>query len=155
MSTDPTGTTPPAATPAEPVTPVAPAEPAPAPAATTDEVFSSGDDDGNGDGNGSGEEPESFFGRYSALLVSLMAAIVVVAAAVAGLTYYRAQMEDDNTATEQAFRQSVQERGASVETVECDGDTCAAVIGGSAYTVLVQEDEDGEQHFGVATFTGD
>jgi hypothetical protein len=153
MSTDPTGSTPPSATPAEPVTPATPAEPATAPTATTDEVFSDGDGDGNG--NGSGEEPESFFGRYSALLVSLMAAIVVVAAAVAGLTYYRAQMEDDNTATEQAFRQSVQERGASVETVECDGDTCAAVIGGSAYTVLVQEDEDGEQHFGVATFTGD
>ena len=149
MSTDPTGSTPPAATPAEPVTPAAPAEPATAPAATTDEVFSSGD------GTGAEEEHESFFGRHAGLLVSLMAAIVVVAAAVAGLTYYRGQAADDNAATAQAFRQSVQERGAQVETVECDGDTCAAVIGGSAYTVLVQEDEDGEQHFGVATFTGD
>jgi hypothetical protein len=153
MSTDPTGTTPPAATPAEPVPPAAPADPAASPVATTDEVLSSGD--GDGDGTRAGEEPESFFGRHSGLLVALMAAIVVVAAAIAGLSFYRGQVADDNAATEAAFRASVQERGASVETVECHGDTCSAVIGGSAYTVLVQEDEDGEQHFGVATYSGD
>jgi hypothetical protein len=157
MSTDPTGTTPPAATPAQPVMPPAPAggvvppaagDPAAAPTATTEE-FSSGH------GPEAEEERESFFGRHSGLLVALMVAILVVAGAIAGLSYYRGQAADDNAATEAAFRASVQERGATVETVECDGDTCSAVIGGSAYTVLVQEDENGEQHFGVATYTGD
>ena len=30
-----------------------------------------------------------------------------------------------------------------------------ALADGQAYTVLVQEDEDGEQHFGVSAFVGD
>jgi hypothetical protein len=155
MSTDPTGTTPTGATPAEPFTSPAAADPA-APshdAGTTgaDDLLSSGD----GTGSGSGEEHESFFGRHSALLTALMAAVVVVAAAVAGLSYYRGQQNDDDAATEAAFSRSVQDRGATVETVECHGDTCSAVISGSAYTVLVQEDDNGRQHFGVTNYVGD
>jgi hypothetical protein len=158
MSTDPTGTTPTGTTPtgttpAEPLpSPATPADPAAAPHDSTtgaDDEFSSGD------GTGSGEEGESFFGRHSGVLVALMTAIVVVAAAVAGLAYYKNEVDDRNADTAAAFTSSVEERGATVETVECDGDTCAAVISGQAYTILVQEDQDGDQHFGIAAYTGD
>ena len=79
----------------------------------------------------------------------------VAALAIAGLTWYRSAVEDRNADTEAAFAAMVAGQGAAVETVECDGDTCSAVISGQAYTVLVQEDEDGQQHFGVAAYTGD
>jgi hypothetical protein len=46
-------------------------------------------------------------------------------------------------------------QGATLETVECEGDTCAAVINGQAYTVLVQKDAKGKQHFGVSAYAGD
>jgi hypothetical protein len=75
--------------------------------------------------------------------------------AIAGLAYYRGELDDRNSANETAFVSSVEDQGATVETVECDGDTCAAVIGGQAYTVLVQEDEDGRKHFGVSAYAGD
>ena len=102
-----------------------------------------------------GAEGESWFGRHVAMLVAAAIAVVVAAVAIAGLAYYRGEMDDENRANETAFAASVEERGATVETVECDGDTCAAVIGGQAYTVLVQEDEDGEKHFGVSAYAGD
>lgn len=103
----------------------------------------------------SGDEHESWFGRHVALLVAAMAAIVVAAASIAGVAYYRGQADDRNAETEAAFMASVEEQGATVVTVECDEGTCAAIIGGQAYTVLVQEDEDGEQQFGVSAFVGD
>ena len=103
----------------------------------------------------SGSEGESWFGRHYALLVAAAVAIVVAAVAIAGLAYYRGELDDRNSANETAFVSSVEDQGATVETVECNGDTCAAVIGGQAYTVLVQEDEDGEKHFGVSAYAGD
>ena len=138
----------------EPVVPATtpgtePAQPvfgAPAGATPAGEELSSGHDGAGG---------ESWFGRHVAMLVAAAIAIVVAAVAIAGLAYYRGEMEDRNSANETAFAASVEERGATVETVECDGDTCAAVIGGQAYTVLVQEDEDGEKHFGVSAYAGD
>ena len=63
--------------------------------------------------------------------------------------------QDRNADTEAAFAENVASQGAEVETIECDGGTCAAVINGQAYTVLVQEDEDGEQHFGISAYSGD
>jgi hypothetical protein len=68
---------------------------------------------------------------------------------------YKDHVGDDNAATEAAFAKTVQQQGATLETVECDGDTCAAVIQGQAYTVLVQEDGKGKQHFGVSAYSGD
>lgn len=93
--------------------------------------------------------------RHTALLTALMVAVIVAALAVAGVFWYRSSQDDENADTEAAFSRSVTEQGATVETVECDGDTCSAVIGGQAYTVLVQEDSKGEQHFGVTAYVGD
>ena len=135
----------PATTPGTPLG-TEPAFGAPAGATPAGDELSSGHDGAGG---------ESWFGRHVAMLVAAAIAIVVAAVAIAGLAYYRGEMEDRNSANETAFAASVEERGATVETVECDGDTCAAVIGGQAYTVLVQEDEDGEKHFGVSAYAGD
>ncbi|WP_222195335.1 hypothetical protein [Modestobacter italicus] len=106
------------------------------------------------DGTPTEGEP-SWVTRHTTLLITVMVAVIVAALAIAGLTYYRSSVEDRNADTEAAFTAMVAGQGAAVETVECDGDTCSAVISGQAYTVLVQEDEDGEQHFGVAAYTGD
>ena len=93
--------------------------------------------------------------RNTALLAAAMLAVVVAAIAIAGLILWRGSIDDANAETEAAFTRSVTEQGAEVTTVECEGDTCAAIIGGQAYTVLVQEDDRGEQHFGVVAYTGD
>ena len=93
--------------------------------------------------------------RHTTLLTTLMVAVIVAALAVAGLFWYRNSQDEANEDTEAAFSESVTEQGATVETVECDGDTCSAVIGGQAYTVLVQEDSKGEQHFGVTAYVPD
>ncbi|MGY2065593.1 hypothetical protein [Blastococcus sp. SYSU DS0619] len=103
---------------------------------------------------GSAGEP-GWAQRNSGLLTAVLIAVVVAAIAIAGLILWRGGVDDDNAATEAAFTETVTAQGAEVTTVECDGDTCAAIIGGQAYTVLVQVDEDGEQQFGVAAYTGD
>jgi len=140
MSTDPNGTYPTGATPAEPVTP--PADPA-APVATTstEDVLTSEDDN-------------NFFARHAALITAVMTAVIVAAVAVTGLWLWRNHVDGQNAKTEAAFSKTVQEQNASVDTVECDGGHCEAIVGGQAYSVLVQEDEDGEQHFGVAPYAG-
>ncbi|NEK87667.1 hypothetical protein GCU60_18165 [Blastococcus saxobsidens] len=93
--------------------------------------------------------------RNTALLIAAMVAVLVAAIAIAGLILWRGSIDDANAETEAAFTRSVTEQGAEVTTVECEGDTCAAIIGGQAYTVLVQTDEQGEQQFGVAAYSGD
>ncbi|MGY1722695.1 hypothetical protein [Blastococcus sp. SYSU DS0533] len=93
--------------------------------------------------------------RNSGLLIAALVAVVVAAIAIAGLILWRGGIDDDNAATEAAVTRALAEQGGEVETIECDRDTCAAIIGGQAYTVLVQVDGDGEQHFGVAAYTGD
>jgi hypothetical protein len=153
-STTPTGATPAAATPAPDGTapdgmtpPAAPAAEQPATGTTTGEI-------GDGTPAGEGGEP-GWMTRHSATLITLMVAVIVAAAAITGLTLYRHGVDEANADTEAAFAEMVSGQGASLETVECDGGTCAAVINGAAYTVLVQEDENGEQHFGVTDFVGD
>jgi hypothetical protein len=102
------------------------------------------------------EEPEpGWVTRHTALLTTVLVAVIVAAVAIAGVVFYRDRIDERNADTESAFADTVSAQGATVETVECDGDTCAAVIGGQAYTVLVQEDEQGEQHFGVSAYAGD
>ncbi|TYP90817.1 hypothetical protein [Blastococcus xanthinilyticus] len=93
--------------------------------------------------------------QNSGLLVAAMIAVVVVAIAIAGLILWRGGIDDDNRATEAAVVEAIAGQGGEVQSVECDGDTCAAIIGGQAYTVLVQVDEDGEQQFGIGAYVGD
>jgi hypothetical protein len=131
MSTDPNGTLPTTETAAEPFT-----APDPAAAAGPDDV------------------DNSFFARHSGLITAVMTAIIVAAVAITGLWLWRNHEDDQNSKTEAAFSKSVVDQGASVDTVECDGGTCAAIIGGQAYTVLVQEDKNGKQHFGVSSYAG-
>jgi hypothetical protein len=121
-------------------------EPAETPATAPDATPFSG---------GPTEEPEpGVFARHSAAIIAVMAAVIVAAVAIVGVWLYRNGVEDDNAATEAAFSKSVADQGASVDTVECDGGSCAAIIGGQAYSVLVQEDEHGKQHFGVSAYAG-
>lgn len=101
-----------------------------------------------------GSEP-GWISRHTILLTTVMVAVIVAALAIAGLTYYRQTIDERNDDTEAAFIAMVSGQGAAVETVECDGGTCAAVISGQAYTVLVQEDDNGQQHFGVSAYAGD
>ncbi len=88
-------------------------------------------------------------------LIAALVAVVIAALAIAGVFLYRNAVDNRNADTEAAFTESVTERGAQVDTVECDGDTCSAIIGGTAYSVLVQENDKGEQQFGVSAFTGE
>jgi hypothetical protein len=95
-----------------------------------------------------------FISRHTTTLITLMVAVIVAAAAIAGVVLYRHNIDSKNADTEAAFTANVAQQGATLETVECHGDTCAAVINGQAYTVLVQKDAKGNQHFGVASFVG-
>jgi len=101
------------------------------------------------------EAEPSWITRHTSTLIALMAAVVIAALAIAGVALYRNAQDEKNADTEAAFAEYIAGQGAEVETVECDGGTCSAIIQNSAYTVLVQEDEDGEQHFGVSAYAGD
>jgi hypothetical protein len=101
------------------------------------------------------ERDPGFITRHTTTLITLMVAVIVAAAAIAGVVLYRHAVDSRNADTEAAFAKTVAGQGATLETVECSGDTCAAVINGQAYTVLVQEDAKGDQHFGVTNYVGD
>ncbi|MCF6509720.1 hypothetical protein E9549_20325 [Blastococcus sp. MG754426] len=164
MSTDNPSPTGPAAGPGEPYPTVVP--PVPAAAGPTDGtgtgVLPGGVVPGAGvpggaapaPGGQQGSEP-GWASRNSGLITAALVAVVVAAIAIAGLILWRGGIDDDNAATEAAVARALAEQGGEVESIQCDGDTCAAIVGGQAYTVLVQTDEDGEQHFGVAAYTGD
>jgi hypothetical protein len=92
--------------------------------------------------------------RNTPLLITILLAVIVAAVAVGALSYYRATIDDRNADTAAAFVRTVTAQGATVDTVECNGHTCAAIIGNQAYTVLVQEDAQGQQHFGVSAYVG-
>jgi hypothetical protein len=101
------------------------------------------------------DEPDtSFFARHAALITAAMVAVIVAAVALVGVWLYRDNVDDHNAATEAAFTRSVEDQGATIDTVECDGNTCAAIISGQAYSVLVQDDKNGKQHFGVSAYAG-
>ena len=101
------------------------------------------------------EREPGFISRHTTTLITLMVAVIVAAVAIAGVVLYKNRVDSDNADTEAAFSRYIQGQGAEVETVECEGDTCAAVIQGQAYTVLVQEDSRGDQHFGISAYSGD
>jgi hypothetical protein len=125
------------------------------PGTATDLITSSADTGPGQPGPEPAEDDEpGWITRHTTLLITLLVAVIVAAVALTGLTYYRDARSDRNGETEAAFARTVATQGATLETVECDGDTCSAVVAGQAYTVLVQEDADGKQHFGVTAFVG-
>jgi uncharacterized protein HemX len=101
------------------------------------------------------ETEPGFVARHTTTLITVMVAVIVAAVAIAGVSIYRHNVDQQNADTAAAFTKTVAAQGATLETVECEGDTCAAVINGQAYTVLVQEDAKGKQHFGVSAYAGD
>jgi hypothetical protein len=102
------------------------------------------------------EEPREpgWVSRNTTLLITLLLAVIVAGCAVIGVGVYRHNQNQTDSDNEAAFRANVAAQNATVETVECHGDTCSAVIGGQAYSVLVQEDAKGKKHFGVAAYNG-
>lgn len=96
-----------------------------------------------------------WFDRNSAAVIAVSVAVIAAVAALLALFFYRESVEDENADTEAAVVDFVEEQGGEVEAVECDGDTCSAVVSGQALTVLVLEDEDGDQRFGISSFIGD
>ena len=100
------------------------------------------------------EKAPGFISRHTTTLITLMVAVIVAAAAIAGVSIYRHNQDQKNSATEAAFSQVVAQQGASLETIQCSGHTCAAIVSGQAYTVLVQKDAQGAQHFGVSPYAG-
>lgn len=100
------------------------------------------------------EKTAGFISRHTTTLITLMLAVIVAAAAIAGVALYRHDVDQANADTEAAFARTVAGQGATLETVDCSGGTCDAIINGQAYTVLVQEDAEGQQHFGVSSFVG-
>jgi hypothetical protein len=101
-----------------------------------------------------GGEP-GWFERNATLVISVSVAVIALAAALVSLFLYRESIDGANEDTESAVRAFVEEQGQDVESVQCDDGTCSAIVGGAAYTVLVHEDEDGDQTFGVSAYTGD
>jgi len=104
------------------------------------------------DADGAGEP--GWVTRHTSALIGVMAAVVVAALAIIGVGLYRHHLDERDSANEAAFRANVASQGATLETVECHGDTCAAIINNQAYSVLVQKDAKGTKHFGVSAFTG-
>jgi preprotein translocase subunit SecG len=100
------------------------------------------------------DAPPGFLTRHTAMLIALMVAVIVAAIAIAGVMLYKNHVDQQNSRAEAAFAKNVAAQGATLETVECNGGTCAAVINGQAYTVLVQKDAQGKQHFGVSAYAG-
>ena len=104
--------------------------------------------------DGAGEREPGWITRHTSALIGVMAAVVVAALAIIGVGLYRHHVDQRDSDNEAAFRANVTAQGATLETVECHGDTCAAIINNQAYSVLVQTDAKGTKHFGVSAFTG-
>ena len=101
------------------------------------------------------EEPEpGWFDRNATLVISVSVAIIAVAAALVSLFFYRESVDEKNSDTESAVSDFVEEQGGEVESVECEERSCTAIVDGAAYSVLVHEDEDGDQTFGVSAYAG-
>lgn len=109
---------------------------------------------GGSDGPAEDSEP-GWFDRNATLVISVSVAVIAVAAALVTLFFYRESIAEANEDTEAAVREFVEEQGQEVASVQCDEDTCSVIVDGAAYTVLVHEDEDGDQTFGVSAYTGD
>jgi membrane protein implicated in regulation of membrane protease activity len=105
-----------------------------------------------GEGAGSGEP--GWVARNTNALIAALLVVIVVALAIAAVVLYRNHRDDVNADTEAAVTTFLSGQNLQVETIECSGDTCAVIVGGQAATVLVQEDDKGDQHFGVSAYSG-
>ena len=104
-------------------------------------------------------EPETdaepgWFERNATLVISVSVAVIAVVAALVTLFFYRESVDEQNADTEQAVTDFIEEQGQQVASVECDESSCSAIVEGAAYSVLVHEDEDGDQTFGIANYAG-
>ncbi len=100
-------------------------------------------------------DPEpGWFERNATLVISVSVAVIAVAAALVTLFFYRESVDERNADTEDAVTDFIEEQGQEVESVQCDEGSCSAIVEGAAYSVLVHEDEDGDQSFGVASYNG-
>jgi hypothetical protein len=105
--------------------------------------------------DGFAEQPEpGWFERNATLVISVSVAVIAVAAALVALFFYRGSIADKNDDTEAAVRSFIEKQGQKVESVQCDDGDCSVIVEGAAYSVLVHEDKDGDQHFGVSAYTG-
>ena len=95
-----------------------------------------------------------WFERNATLVISVSVAVIAVAAALVTLFFYRESVDERNADTEDAVNAFIEEQGQEVECVQCEDGSCSAIVGGAAYTVLVHEDEDGDQTFGIANYSG-
>jgi hypothetical protein len=105
------------------------------------------------DGTVAGEP--GWVARNTNALIAALLVVIVAALAIAAVVLYRNQRDDANADTEAAVTQFLSGQDLQVETIDCSGDTCAVIVGGQAATVLVQEDDKGDQHFGVSAYSGD
>ena len=101
------------------------------------------------------ESEPGWFERNATLVISVSVAVIAVAAALVTLFFYRESVDDRNADTEDAVTDFIEEQGQDVESVRCDEGSCSAIVEGAAYSVLVHEDEDGDQTFGVSGYAGD
>ncbi len=102
-------------------------------------------------------EPEAepgWFERNATLIIATSVAVIAVVAALVTLFFYRESVDEQNADTESAVSDFVEEKGGSVESVRCADGSCTAIVDGAAYSVLVHEDEDGDQTFGVSAYAG-
>ena len=100
------------------------------------------------------ESEPGWFERNATLVISVSVAVIAVAAALVTLFFYRESVDEKNSDTESAVSDFVEEQGGEVESVECSEGSCTAIVDGAAYSVLVHEDEDGDQTFGVSAYAG-
>ena len=108
-----------------------------------------------GDGTTDGTGEPGWVARNTNALISALLVVIVAALAIAAVVLYRNQRDDANADTEAAVTSFLSGQDLQVETIECTGDTCAVIVGGQAATVLVQEDDNGDQHFGISAYSGD
>ena len=101
------------------------------------------------------ESEPGWFERHATLVISVSVAVIAVAAALVTLFFYRESIDDQNAETEDAVTDFIEEQGQEVQSVECDEGSCSAIVDDAAYSVLVHEDEDGDQTFGIANYSGD
>jgi len=100
------------------------------------------------------ESEPGWFERNATLVISVSVAIIAVAAALVTLFFYRESADEQNSDTEDAVTDFIEEQGQEVQSVQCDEGSCSAIVEGAAYSVLVHEDEDGDQTFGIASYSG-
>lgn len=100
------------------------------------------------------ESEPGWFERNATLVISVSVAVIAAAAALVTLFFYRESVDDRNADTEAAVSDFIEEQGQEVESVQCDEGSCSAIVEGAAYSVLVHEDGDGDQTFGIANYSG-